>query len=93
MLASSNKIARPLAVYRTVKDSRGSSTRRADTRAIKKRLIDHDLTMTGLARELGFTRDYVWMLVHNRRCCLSAQCCIAQALKMPLDEAFPDGTQ
>jgi len=65
------------------------SFRLAGPRAIRARLAERGMTVTSLARELGWTRDYVSMTIFGDRVGRKAQRRIARALGMRMDRAFP----
>lgn len=58
-------------------------------KAIKKRLIDREKTMSELAGETRYTLNYVSQIVNGRMRHLPAQRRIARVLRMKMDRAFP----
>ncbi len=65
-------------------------------KAIKKLLIDRDMTITELALKTGFTRSHLSSVIHGRLDSRRAKRAIALALGVDFDQIWtplePDGT-
>lgn len=61
-----------------------------DTKKIKHRLLDMGLTQTALARKVGASVRMVSHVINGTKCAWPLRRKIANAINMPMGEAFPD---
>lgn len=56
---------------------------------IKKKMIDAGENVSSLARQVGFSRDYVSMVIHGKRVGMRVRRSLCRKLSMRMDRAFP----